>query len=367
MKKLTVTKQKRQRIIAVGIVSVLLIILILFLLWRHAEATAAHNTSISSQQMEEELSGYLADYFANTSVATHISDEDMQTISEQISSGIIDSMTYGILSDEEKEELYQFVLTTVQNELLGINDEITEIQEGATVITQELLDYIDNTIVPAMTLQIQLTRALSESALAGIKSELLAQIAANKDLLEEQKAQLQEEIEQLSASTAAELAEQVSAIREKISENADANAEALANAISNLYGEADNSVTIELLLAQIQANTELTENQKTELMEIIANLQISTDADIEEVKELLNTEVSNRVTAIAEACTELNTTLNTAIEQLSQDITAKLDALSAELDGSLNGITFYAEDGHIYAEWIDEEGNSVTKKLDFAQ
>ena len=67
---------------------------------------------------------------------------------------------------------------------------------------------------------------------------------------------------------------------------------------------------------------------------------------------------------------ENSETTNEEVENMKTKLgilSSSLDQYSAKLDEALNGIILYIEDGHLYGRWTDEEGNVISKKLDFAQ
>ncbi|MGN0427776.1 MAG: hypothetical protein ACI4F0_08245 [Agathobacter sp.] len=195
---------------------------------RLQEELAAYN-----EQMREEMTAYMEKYLADIKLTESISEEELQIISEDISTGIIESIPQESLLEEEKEELQRFVVKMVQEQMA---------------------------------------------------------------LFKEEKSEADGDIDDLKTSLAAESSEYA---------GDKAAYDALFDRLTNRIAEMESS----------GATNEEVENMKTKL-------------------GLLSSSV---------------------------------DKYSTKLDETLNGIIFYIEDGHLYGRWTDEEGNVISKKLDFAQ
>lgn len=244
-------KSKKGIAVIVGTVILLIIFLLCNQYQRRQEET----------RRKEEVANYVGEYLANTSVSELFLEEDMEMISEKISTGIINSMSEESLSEKEYAQLHTYVLQTVQEQLAALEEESEEFDGQA--MKQEILGYIDNTVVPDMANQLQLT---------------------NGNI----------------------------------------------NNLSDSFSAAQN---------EYQNDKEASESRLDALDGRLAAMESNAASknDLQDVQDNVDS------------------------------IGSQLGEYSIFVEQSLNGVTLYVEEGELYGKWTDEEGNVISKKLDFAQ
>lgn len=281
--------------------------------------------------MKEEIVDYVEQYIAGENVAEYVSEEEAELISREISTRLVKAMPQESMPDEEREELHAFVLQTVQEQLAALNDGKEQVNE--TTVTQELLDYINNTVVPSMTEQLQ----LSGGKIDNLKTSLDAistEYDSDKESYDARINTLKDRIDSMEThgTTNEEL------------EKAKAD---LADLVNKRYGELEASTAEGLALVQ----TGLTEEAAAR------------DAAINDAVSNAVSDMNTDITASVSALSDTLTADKAASEATDANLQNQIDVLSGSFAAGLGGVTISYQDGHFYA--TAEDGTS--KKLDYAE
>ena len=174
-----------------------------------------------------------------------------------------------------------------------------------------------------------------------LRNSLMAQINTNKNLSEEQKAELEKEINILAdgAATAEELALAVTELTAKITQSTEDSKAALNEAINNLLGEdASEGITIAELEQRI-SDADISPEQKQEILNIIANVYEDATADttlkVEEAKNALQEEISRQAETFTNAVNSLQTQLETKLAELEIKVAGLIDSQLETLRSAL--------------------------------
>ena len=395
-------------------------------------------SSIFQDQIESYLSSYLANAESNLG---YVTEDDMTAITAEITTGVLNSVPANELTEENWEEIRQFVADAVATAMTEYNI----LNEGDTSqefeLTDEFKNYITSQVVPAITAEYQiykndienlrssltkisneysknkasydtlinnienslktinvdikrvsdvassttevdnlktltanldtniknLTTALTDyksetaqnfttveneiaeltskinSAIAkleqltqqqieDVKTNLKAQIEANSNLLDSQKKEYTDKIDAIQASTSSDLMNAVGQLQNDISQKNSETATLLQQSIKNLYGGADENITIKELVTQIQNNADYTDEQKNQLIDLInakyGTLESSTKTNIDTIKTDLTQEVENRKQYTDDAINDLKTSLSGQLANLTKDMSSTKSDLS---------------------------------------
>lgn len=201
-----------------------------------------------------------------------------------------------VLNNYKSETAQNF--TTVDGEISALEAKINEAIASITQITQQQVN--------------------------DVKTSLKAQIDSNSSLLDSQKQEYTAMVDNLQASTTTELASAVSNMESSIKSKTEENANSLKNAIGNLYGGADSNITISELLTQIADSNDYTDEQKTQLTELIntkyGSLESSTQKNIDTVKDDLTREVEARKSYTDTAVDSLRTSVGEQLAEITQQL-----------------------------------------------
>ena len=201
-----------------------------------------------------------------------------------------------VLNNYKSETAQNF--TTVDGEISALEAKINEAIASITQITQQQVN--------------------------DVKTSLKAQIDSNSSLLDSQKREYTAMVDSLQASTTTELASAVSNMESSIKSKTEENANSLKNAIGNLYGGADSNITISELLTQIADSNDYTDEQKTQLTELIntkyGSLESSTQKNIDTVKDDLTKEVEARKSYTDTAVDSLRTSVGEQLAEITQQL-----------------------------------------------
>lgn len=133
--------------------------------------------------------------------------------------------------------------------------------------------------------------------------------------------------------------------------------------VEEQYGDlmdADSSASTPDIAGQLQLAAGDIENIKT----LLAAGSTEYDSDKASLDALIHN-LSDRI-ANVEGSRASNGELWELKEEFNQ-LSTVLNNYMITVDESLNGITLYVEEGDLFGSWTDEEGNLISKKLDFAQ
>lgn len=124
--------------------------------------------SSSEDFIKSEMQDYIKNYFQTTTVTEYISEEDMAKIIAEISTGVLNSLPESTLSENETFKIREMISEAITEEITNLNSGKEISSEYTTVLTEQLQDYINKTIVPNITADIQ----ISKGAIDDLKSSL---------------------------------------------------------------------------------------------------------------------------------------------------------------------------------------------------
>lgn len=240
-------------------------------------------------------------------------------------------------TDEQKNQLLELINarygtleSTTKTNIDNVKSDLEQEVENRKQYTDDAIAGLKTSLADQLA---QITKDLSDlrnqinltkDQVGNVKDTLIAKIQANSDLLDSQKQDYITKIEALDASTSTELQQKVTQLQGEITQKADENATNLTNAITTLYGGADGNVTISELITQIQNSNDYTDEQKTQLVELInskyGTLETTTKKNIDDVKADLTQEVKDRKQYTDNAVAGLNTTLSNEIATLTKNL-----------------------------------------------
>lgn len=257
-------------------------------------------TGMTYELMKEDIADYVEQYIAGEHETEYVSEEDAELISREISTKIVKSMPQEPMPDEEREEL---------------------------------LDYINGTVVPNMTAQMQ----LSDGKIDNLKNSLdaiLTGFDSDKASYDTLINTLKDRIDSMETHGAT-------------NEELEKTKADLTDLVNKRYGELETSTAEGLAMVQ----TGLTEEAAAR------------DAAINDAVSNVVLDLNTDITASISALSDTLTAEKAAAEASDANLQSQIDVLSGSFAAGLNGVTISYHDGHFYA--TAEDGTS--KKLDYAE
>lgn len=288
--------------------------------------TLNSNTEANLQSMISDLSVATDTNLANTKtelIAQVVanSNADAETKSQLI--GLINDLHDTV--DANDTSIKAALSDAVSDQREALNNAVSNLTVDITTLTERVS--ILETKVSDLT----------DVQLVALKEELKSDVESAKLLSETQKAELEQSIENLSASTDMSLTKLKSELTATIDTKTAENAKALNTFISELYGDADKSVTIEYLLGAIESSNSYTDSQKEYLTELINSKFAETSQSIADVQAALSKEIADRTntentisSTIDSKLSEVNSTIS-ANKEAQDTINSNTSALYQEL------------------------------------
>ncbi len=217
--------------------------------------------------------------------------------------------------------------TNIKNLSTALDSYKSETAQNFTDVEKEIAELTDKVNSAIARLE-----QLTQQQIEDVKTNLKAQIEANSNLLDSQKEEYTKKIDEIQASTSSDLMNAVGQLQNDITQKNNETTTLLQQTINNLYGGADGTVTIQELINQIQNNTDYTDEQKNQLIELInakyGTLESSTKTNIDTVKSDLAKEVENRKQYTDDAINDLKTSLSGQLASLTKDMSSTKSDLS---------------------------------------
>lgn len=308
----------------------------------------------------------------NRFIETLYGDADDKITIEGILSQIKESTD---LSKEQKDALVEMIEAKYSNIASNITTQVNEVKENLRKEVRERNEIIDKTVSSLMTsletkvaeLEKRVNKLISNQ-IDALKNNLLIQIQNNKDLSEEQKTELENEILNLAqnSTTAEELNTAVADLTTKITQSSEANKEALKDAIDKLLGEGStNGITIAELEKRIE-NADISEEEKKQLTDAISKVYADATADtkvkVGEVKDALQKEIEMQTEKFTNAVISLQTELEIQIANIEARLTKLTEA---QIETVKNNLLLQIQNNR---ELSDEQKEELEKDiLDLAQ
>lgn len=286
-------------------------------------------TDTVNQDTIKSLTNAIAELEANTSQGA-----------EAVRKELLDQITANAeLSEEQKKALEEMIVqleistgADMDDIRKQLSDAIVNQTAALEAAVGDLNATIDDILIHISNLQAQYTD-ITEVQLVELKNSLIDQINANKALSDTQREELLAIIDSMSVDTAADI-ESVKAYLKEYTDKLNADTEeAFNDAIAALEANTSQGAD-ELkaeLLAQIEANAELSEEQKKALEEMISQLEISTDADMEDIRQQLSDAVADQTAAMNAAVNDLQTSIDGLAGKISI-----LESQTSSLSSTIN-------------------------------
>ncbi len=301
--------------------------------------------------LSDELGTYINNYFVKNGVTEYMTEEEEAQLIAEISAGVLNSLPASNVSEEDMTTIRTLITTSVQAQAAKYNAD-KEATATSAVLTPELEEYINSTVVPNLTAQVQMyngeTEDLKES-LEAISAGYIEDKAAYDKLINSVSTQLkemdikaasEEEVDavkkdlaslskvlvnykSLQAADLTSIKEEIAALNVNLQTQIDDLSDSV-DALSELTDvqllELKNSLT-----QQITANSQLSDNQKQELMNSIDTLSAENVKNLADAKEYLqnyaDTVNANLSSAIESLEIKASDTLDETKTQLMQQIT----------------------------------------------
>ena len=331
MKRITFARMSKKHKIACALVVILLIFTGIFVTYRVSNAGSYDNEYAygSQEDLEDQVREYISNYFTTQNVGK-LSDDEMEALIGEITSGVLNSVAdenAGTqLSAEQQNEIRAIITDSVKRAVdeyykTAATDQMAAISES---VKNELIQYIDNTVVPGLTKQItENTNNISTLKQMYSNLEAKVNIAVTKNTTGISKTTLDEEIANAKAALKALIDAETAG---RITEDTD-----LSNRIDLIKAELEAAINERIssvrneLTAKINANTELTKRQKNELIELLTQMDATNTSNLNDMKLKLNDYAKSADEALKTAVSDMDVKidsirddLNTAVTEMKQ-------------------------------------------------
>ena len=331
MKRITFARMSKKQKIACALVVILLIFTGIFVTYRVSNAGSYDNEYAygSQEDLEDQVREYISNYFTTQNVGK-LSDDEMEALIGEITSGVLNSVAdenAGTqLSAEQQNEIRAIITDSVKRAVdeyykTAAADQAAAISES---VKNELIQYIDNTVVPGLTKQItENTNNISTLKQMYSNLEAKVNIAVTKNTTGISKTTLDEEIANAKAALKALIDAETAG---RITEDTD-----LSNRIDLIKAELEAAINERIssvrneLTAKINANTELTKRQKNELIELLTQMDATNTSNLNDMKLKLNDYAKSADEALKTAVSDMDVKidsirddLNTAVTEMKQ-------------------------------------------------
>ena len=163
------------------------------------------NTLLTQELLSETIRENINTYFEEAHIEDYISQEDMEKLIAEITTGVLNSIPQDMLSEEEMDEVRDIINEAIENITDEQNRKIEDTSsENKTIITEELKQYINEVIVPNISATIQINKGEIEDLKASIarREKLLSNEGyvknAPANIVEEERNKLELEKEKLA-------------------------------------------------------------------------------------------------------------------------------------------------------------------------
>lgn len=133
--------------------------------------------------------------------------------------------------------------------------------------------------------------------------------------------------------------------------------------VQEQYGDSLNSIN-STILPDITGQLQLATGDINQLKTLLGTVSKEYGSDKASFNTLIQT-LSDRIASVEE--TRASSAALWELKEELSNLSSLLNNYMITVDESLNGITLYVEEGDLFGSWTDEEGNLISKKLDFAQ
>lgn len=328
-------------------------------------------SSIFQDQIESYLSSYLANAESNLG---YVTEDDMTAITAEITTGVLNSVPANELTEENWEEIRQFVADAVATAMTEYNI----LNEGDTSqefeLTDEFKNYITSQVVPAITAEYQIYKNDIEnlrSSLTKISNEYSKNKASYDTLINNIENSLKTiNVDIKRVSDVASSTTEVDNLK-TLTANLDTNIKNLTTALTDYKSEtAQNFTTVENEIAELtskinSAIAKLEQLTQQQIEDVKTNLKAQIEAN-SNLLDLQKKEYTDKIDAI-QASTSSD--LMNAVGQLQNDISQKNSETATLLQQSIKNL-YGGADGNITikelvtqiqnnADYTDEQKNQL--------
>lgn len=328
-------------------------------------------SSIFQDQIESYLSSYLANAESNLG---YVTEDDMTAITAEITTGVLNSVPANELTEENWEEIRQFVADAVATAMTEYNI----LNEGDTSqefeLTDEFKNYITSQVVPAITAEYQIYKNDIEnlrSSLTKISNEYSKNKASYDTLINNIENSLKTiNVDIKRVSDVASSTTEVDNLK-TLTANLDTNIKNLTTALTDYKSEtAQNFTTVENEIAELtskinSAIAKLEQLTQQQIEDVKTNLK----AQIEANSNLLQSQKKEYTDKIDAIQASTSSDLMNAVGQLQNDISQKNSETATLLQQSIKNL-YGGADGNITikelvtqiqnnADYTDEQKNQL--------
>lgn len=328
-------------------------------------------SSIFQDQIESYLSSYLANAESNLG---YVTEDDMTAITAEITTGVLNSVPANELTEENWEEIRQFVADAVATAMTEYNI----LNEGDTSqefeLTDEFKNYITSQVVPAITAEYQIYKNDIEnlrSSLTKISNEYSKNKASYDTLINNIENSLKTiNVDIKRVSDVASSTTEVDNLK-TLTANLDTNIKNLTTALTDYKSEtAQNFTTVENEIAELtskinSAIAKLEQLTQQQIEDVKTNLK----AQIEANSNLLDSQRKEYTDKIDAIQASTSSDLMNAVGQLQNDISQKNSETATLLQQSIKNL-YGGADGNITikelvtqiqnnADYTDEQKNQL--------
>ena len=349
---------------------------------------------LTSDVLEEQLKEYVVDYFETETLSSTITDEDLKQLTAMISSEVINNLP-SEFSEEELNEIRNMIAESVTEAVYEMNSSIKSTNKEITIVNDSLKAYIDETIVPRLTLLIEINTGRIDDLKAAFDA-FSATYATEKNQFNVTIDDIYARLQNISQTGATvnditivnnNIEELVNVMNEYI-ENNDNRITNVENELAiveeqivqvqkdlqTIFEEQLNNIKT-TLTQQVLDNAEISEEERDFILSIIGSLNSDTVKSFEDAKAQLEEALANSNLANSEALNNaiggLQSSLDDIYEELSKqssDLSEKITNNSNEINNIYNRLgncQFEYKDGHLYAHYNVGTPDAVSFRLDY--
>lgn len=349
---------------------------------------------LTSDVLEEQLKEYVVDYFETETLSSTITDEDLKQLTAMISSEVINNLP-SEFSEEELNEIRNMIAESVTEAVYEMNSSIESTNEEITIVNDSLKAYIDETIVPRLTLLIEIN--------TGRIDDLKAAFDAFSATYATEKIQFNVTIDDIYArlqniSQTGATVNDITIVNNNIEE--------LVNVMNEYIENNDNRITnvekelaiVEEQIVQVQKdlqtifqeqlnnikttltqqvldNAEISEEERDFILSIIESLNSDTVKSFEDAKAQLEEALANSNLANSEALNNAIGGLQSSLDDIYEELSKQSSDLSEQITNNSNEINniynrlgncqFEYRDGHLHADYYVGTPDAVSFRLDY--
>ena len=324
MSKVTFSRMTKKQKIACVVVAILVILGVGVCVYGTLSNTGSYDNEYaygSQEDLEEQVREYISNYFTTQNVGK-ISDDEMAALIGEITNGVLnnvaDENAGTQLSAEQQNEIRAIITDSVKRAVdeyykTAATDQMAAISES---VKNELIQYIDNTVVPGLTKQIT-ENTNNISTLKQMYSNLEAKfnVGITQNISGVSKTTLDEEIANAKAALKALIDAETAG---RITEDTD-----LSDRIDLIKGQLETAINERInkvrddLTEKINSNTELTNQQKTELINLLGQMDATNTSNLNDMKTRLDDYAKGADDALKTAVSELDGKIDTIRDDLS--------------------------------------------------